>query len=78
MRRIRCLFGLHDFYAIFVPLIVQAKEPTPYQFMTVKRICMMPDCKKKEEFIIQLSGKLQDWDVLLSAPNFISEEFAHD
>lgn len=45
-----------------------------YQYMTIKRICVRPNCKHKEEYIVQLSDKLQDWDVLLSAPNFLSEE----
>lgn len=70
--RLRCLLGLHDFYAIYPPLILVAKEKVEYQYITVKRICVF--CKHKEEFIVQLSQRLQDWDVLLSAPNFVSEE----
>lgn len=86
MKGLRCLLGFHDFYATYHPLIL-AQEGTirvadskilnvkNYQYMTIKRICVRPDCKTKEEYIVQLSEKLQDWDVLLSAPNFVSEEW---
>ena len=75
--RLRCLLGIHDFYANYTPLILAGMDvykQVGYQYVTERRICKF--CKKKEEFIIQTSGKLQDWDVLLSAPNFVSEEWS--
>lgn len=78
------MLGFHDFYATYGALIWKQKNlpanavemfKEGQQYVTIKRICIRPDCKKKEEYIVQLSGKLQDWDVLLSAPNFLSEEW---
>lgn len=79
--RLRCLLGFHDYYATYTPLILDKEIPQnmvalfrdKFQYITMRRVCVF--CKKKEEFIVQISGKLQDWDVLLSAPNFVSEEF---
>lgn len=87
MKRLRCLLGFHDYYATYHPLILAQKgtmqvvdfkilDVKNYQYMTIKRICVR--CKKKEEYIVQLSEKLQDWDVLLSAPEFLSEEWKSD
>lgn len=85
MKSLRCLFGSHDFYAVYYPLILSQKgtvrikdfkimDLKNYQYITIKRICIRGNCKKKEEYIVQLSEKLQDWDVVLSVPNFLSEE----
>lgn len=81
--RLRCLLGFHDFYRTYHPLILAQKgtmttqgqvlDVKNYQYITIKSICL--HCKKKEEYIVQLAEALQDWDVLLSAPNFISEEW---
>lgn len=89
MKPVRCLLGFHDFYNTFHPLILaqrgtvrvsdgQVLDVKNFQYMTVKRICLRPKCKKKEEYIVQLANALQDWDVLLSAPNFASEEWKKD
>lgn len=79
---IRCRLGFHDFYAIYGPLIHKANLPPNViemfkkedQYVIIKRICIRSGCKKKEEYIVQISGKLQDWDVLLAAPNFVRED----
>lgn len=76
------MLGFHDFYAVYGALISK-QENLPanvvemfkegQQYVIIKRICIR--CKKKEEYIVQLSEKLQDWDVMLSAPHFVSEEW---
>lgn len=82
MKKLSCLLGFHDYYAIYGPLIYKANMPPNVieifkkenQYVLIKRMCIRSGCKKKEEYIVQISGKLQDWDVLLAAPNFVSEE----
>lgn len=60
--KLLCLLGLHDFFAQYPPLIMQAtKEQSRFQYVTIKRICI--HCGKKEEFIIRLSGSLGEWEV---------------
>lgn len=69
MKRFRCLLGFHDFYALYPPLILLVRKSTnmetaesmSHQYVTIKRICIF--CKKREEYMVKLSGKLEQWDV---------------
>lgn len=61
IRRILCRLGLHDFYAIYPPLVLSGKD-VKYQYVSIKRICVY--CKWKEEILIYLTTSLQQWNVL--------------
>jgi hypothetical protein len=70
MKPLKCLLGFHDWFAIYPPLILvlkksqvgdYAEQVPPQQYITVKRICI--HCKAKEEYMVKLSGKLEEWDV---------------
>lgn len=71
MKPLKCLLGFHDFYAMYPPLILlikksqigeYAEETAPYQYVTIKRMCI--HCKHREEYLIKISGDLRDWDVV--------------
>lgn len=67
MKRFKCSLGFHDWYAVYPPLILMVKqgslmETAAFQYVTVKRICVQ--CKHREEYLVKLSGKLAEWDVV--------------